>query len=79
MRSTHPRIKAYSRNKGLGVGVKVVEVSQIFVTNGSFRIVFTKPLECLKLTKAMQKTAESLQSVADLYDDHVRIFSVVYR
>ncbi|KAJ7359160.1 hypothetical protein DFH08DRAFT_921629 [Mycena albidolilacea] len=28
--------------------------------------------ECLKLTKAMQKTSEALQSVADLYDDHAR-------
>lgn len=28
--------------------------------------------DCLKMTKAMQKTSESLQSVADLYDDHVR-------
>lgn len=27
--------------------------------------------DCLKLTKAMQKTSETLQSVADLYDDHV--------
>ena len=26
----------------------------------------------LRLTKAMQKTAETLQSVADLYDNHVR-------
>ena len=29
-------------------------------------------LGCLKLTKAMQKTSETLQIVADLYDDHVR-------
>ncbi|GJE85133.1 PX-domain-containing protein [Phanerochaete sordida] len=28
--------------------------------------------ECLKLTKAMQKTSETLQTVADLYDDHAR-------
>ncbi|KAH9940322.1 PX-domain-containing protein [Amylocystis lapponica] len=28
--------------------------------------------DCLRLTKAMQKTAETLQSVADLYDDHAR-------
>ncbi|EJF59294.1 hypothetical protein BD309DRAFT_1031315 [Dichomitus squalens] len=27
---------------------------------------------CLKLTKAMQKTSETLQIVADLYDDHAR-------
>ncbi|KAH7928625.1 hypothetical protein BV22DRAFT_1058614 [Leucogyrophana mollusca] len=28
--------------------------------------------DCLKLTKATQKTSEALQSVADLYDDHAR-------
>ncbi|KAG9313432.1 hypothetical protein JVU11DRAFT_5754 [Chiua virens] len=28
--------------------------------------------DCLKLTKAVQKTAETLQTVADLYDDHAR-------
>ncbi|KAI0066806.1 hypothetical protein BV25DRAFT_1819910 [Artomyces pyxidatus] len=28
--------------------------------------------ECLRLTKALQKTSETLQSVADLYDDHAR-------
>lgn len=30
------------------------------------------PSDCLKLTGALQRTSESLQSVADLYDDHVR-------
>ncbi|KAJ2927149.1 hypothetical protein H1R20_g9926, partial [Candolleomyces eurysporus] len=28
--------------------------------------------DCLKLTKAIQKTSETLQNVADLYDDHAR-------
>ncbi|KAJ7634712.1 hypothetical protein FB45DRAFT_472573 [Roridomyces roridus] len=28
--------------------------------------------DCLKMTKAMQKTAEAMQNVADLYDDHAR-------
>ncbi|KAG2059654.1 hypothetical protein BDR06DRAFT_979790 [Suillus hirtellus] len=28
--------------------------------------------DCLKLTKAMQKTSDGLQIVADLYDDHAR-------
>ncbi|TFY81957.1 hypothetical protein EWM64_g2053 [Hericium alpestre] len=28
--------------------------------------------ECLRLTKALQKTSETLQGVADLYDDHAR-------
>ncbi|KAJ8468877.1 hypothetical protein ONZ45_g17082 [Pleurotus djamor] len=27
--------------------------------------------DCLKLTKAMQKTSDTLQNIADLYDDHV--------
>ena len=27
--------------------------------------------DCLKLTKAMQKTSETFQTVADLYEDHV--------
>ncbi len=26
---------------------------------------------CLKLSKAIQRTSETLQSVGDLYDDHV--------
>jgi hypothetical protein len=30
--------------------------------------------DCLKLTKAMQKTSDSLQIVADLYDDHVCVW-----
>jgi len=33
-------------------------------------------IECLDLTKALQKTSESLQSIADLYDDHVRDLSI---
>ena len=28
--------------------------------------------ECLKLTKALQKTADTLQTVANLYEGHVR-------
>ena len=31
-----------------------------------------KRQDCLKLTKSMQKAANALQSVADLYDDHAR-------
>ena len=36
---------------------------------------------CLKLTRALQKTSETLQSVADLYDDHARTIprSIVMR
>jgi len=29
-------------------------------------------LECLSLTKAVQKTCETMQTVANLYDGHVR-------
>jgi sorting nexin-9/18/33 len=29
-------------------------------------------LECLRLTKAMQKTAETLYTLGDVYDDHAR-------
>lgn len=29
--------------------------------------------DCLRLTKAVQRTAETMISVADLFDDHVRI------
>lgn len=34
--------------------------------------------DCLKLTKAMQKTSETLQNVADLYDDHVCHSSLMF-
>jgi sorting nexin-9/18/33 len=34
-------------------------------------VLFSTPLECLRLTKAMQKTAEALQGVADLQEDNV--------
>lgn len=32
-------------------------------------------IDCLKMTKAIQKSAEALQGVADLYDDHVNFYS----
>ena len=35
--------------------------------------------DCLQLTKAMQKTSDTLQTVADLYDDHVRSMHCVVR
>jgi hypothetical protein len=35
--------------------------------------------ECLKLTKAIQKTAETLQNIADLYDDHVSVLVTISR
>ena len=33
-----------------------------------------KPEDCLRLTKAVQRTAETMISVADLFDDHVRVW-----
>jgi hypothetical protein len=56
----------------LGAGVRTAKVSSFVVV--TFHIVWIKAgpiLECLKLTNAMQKTCETLQNVADLYDDHV--------
>lgn len=38
----------------------------------SFLLCTDQAEECLRLTKALQKTSETLQNVADLYDDHVR-------
>ena len=34
--------------------------------------------ECLKLTKALQKTADTLQTVANLYEGHVRQASLPF-
>lgn len=31
-----------------------------------------RPEDCLRLTKAVQRTAETVISIADLFDDHVR-------
>ena len=35
-------------------------------------------IECLKLTKALQKTADTLQTVANLYEGHVRQASLPF-
>jgi sorting nexin-9/18/33 len=35
--------------------------------------------DCLKLTKSMQKTSDTLQIVADLYDDHVGVLVFTQR
>ena len=43
-------------------------------TDSSAALTSESPIPaCLKLTKAMQKTCDTLQIVADLYDDHVSI------
>lgn len=52
----------------LGVGAMIAKVrNQILAIH---RLI-AQWTDCLKLTKAVQKTAETLQTVADLYDDHV--------
>jgi sorting nexin-9/18/33 len=48
--------------------VKAVKVCSL-VKSLSYRL--HSPVDCLKLTRALQKTSETLQSVADLFDDHV--------
>lgn len=37
---------------------------------------FERISECLRLSKAIQKTCETLQTVANLYDGHVRCFPI---
>lgn len=50
-----------------GVGGMDVKVHDLHLD-----IIFLRrSLDCLKLTKAIQKTAETLQAVADLHDDNV--------
>jgi hypothetical protein len=57
-----------------GVGAKTVKVSKYTQILRGQKCAELKR-GCLKLTKAMQKTSETLQSVADLYEDHVRLQS----
>lgn len=45
-------------------GMKILRAVGLFTA-------YLHHLGCLKLTKALQKTAETLQSVADLHDDSV--------
>jgi len=61
----------------LGVGVKAVKVLAWFYRVSRFTKASLE--DCLKLTKAMQKTSDTLQSVADLYDDHVSALSPLRR
>lgn len=53
----------------LGVGEKGATVRDECVQ--TFKFIQTICEDCLKLTKAMQKTSETFQTVADLYEDHV--------
>lgn len=53
----------------LGAGEKDATVLQTLITKYCRTHICI--LDCLRLTKAIQKTSESLQTVADLYDDHV--------
>jgi hypothetical protein len=56
-------------NRERGVGVRAAKVRSSTELVSAHYII---PSDCLKLTRALQKTSETLQSVADLYDDHVR-------
>jgi sorting nexin-9/18/33 len=65
----HPKAKGYVNEQGAWCWREGCEgVLQTLSVSGTL---LTVP-DCLKLTKALQKTGETLQSVADLYDDHVR-------
>jgi len=55
---------------GRGAGEKTVQVNKFSRLEDKV-IDFVFYLECLKLTKATQKTCETLQTVANLYDGHV--------
>lgn len=53
---------------GLGVGGTIVLVS--FARSMSLALTNNR-VDCLRLTKCVQRTSETLQGVADLYDKHV--------
>jgi hypothetical protein len=55
--------------RGVGERVAKVRVSLYHAESAKTQMVE----DCLRLTKAMQRTAETLQSIADLYDDHVSL------
>lgn len=52
-----------------GVGERIVKVFRLVEFHPVFPNDHSK--DCLKLTKAIQKTSETLQNIADLYDDNV--------
>jgi len=51
---------------------------KFFLLQKVIHLDFISYLECLKLTKAVQRTCETLQTVANLYDGHVRVFPYVH-
>ena len=58
------------RARGVGEKSVPVKLSLVLLVDDQSEDVrcFT---DCLRLTKCMQKTAETLQGVADLYENHV--------
>ena len=65
----HERASVFSTSLEPGVGNRTARVSTCIARQILYLIVV---IECLRLTKALVKTGETLQSVADLYDDHAR-------
>jgi len=60
-----------------GVGEKTASVCVIKIPPKPY--IDQSWTECLKLTKAVQKTCETLQTVANLYDGHVRDIYAYYQ
>jgi hypothetical protein len=60
-----------------GAGEKVVQVNK-FSPRENKVVDFVFHLECLKLTKATQKTCETLQTIANLHDGHVCVSFPAY-
>ena len=54
-----------------GAGEKIVQVIYFLLQVSLIDLYLFSYLECLKLTKAIQKTCETLQTVANLHDGHV--------
>ena len=69
-RRVHENSKAPSTKKERGVGERIAKVLWLCIYFDQTRITIAMK-ECLKLTKALVKTSETMQNVADLYDDHV--------
>lgn len=60
----------------LGAGEKDAQVHTFVLSFVHVNYYYSPlPLECLKLSKAVQKTCETLQTVANLYDGHVGSFA----
>ena len=64
--------KACLIEKEPGVGKRNVEARTQATSSNSFLL---REPECLRLTKCMQKAAESLHGIGDLYDRHARLLA----